>query len=492
MTNINIMNILKANGNADLFLSGDERASPTDGYVSTLIHEKNKDSIFIRKEYITRFAPSPTGLLHLGNVRTALIAYLMAKKNQGKFMLRIDDTDLLRSKKIYEEQIITDLTWLGLAWDIFARQSERISRYEEVKNKLLQEKRLYACYETAEEIEIKRKMLLSRGLPPIYDRSALKLTQAEIAQFEQEGRKPHYRFLLKYEQIQWHDKIRGEVVFAGEKLSDPILVREDHSMTYILTSVVDDIDFNITHVVRGEDHISNTAVQIQIFEALNKACPEFAHLSLLKTQEQEMSKRTGGFDIAALRDENIEAMAILSLLAKLGTSLNVEAKSSLEELVADFNIEDFGKAPTNYDKLELERLNHKIVSKLEFQDVVKKLVEMEMPGVDENFWLMMRGNLNKISDLKIWWKISQQAIAPIITDQNLLAKAYELFPSALDEHSWGIWTKQISAICHKKGKELYLPLRLALTGLEHGPELNKLLPLIGRERALKRLTGEVA
>jgi glutamyl-tRNA synthetase len=441
---------------------------------------------------ITRFAPSPTGLLHLGNVRTALIAYLMAKKAQGKFMLRIDDTDLLRSKKIYEEQIIADLTWLGLEWDIFARQSERLMRYEEVKNYLLTAKRLYPCYESAEEIEIKRKMLLSRGLPPIYDRSALKLTKTQIAQFEQEGRKPHYRFLLNHAQIQWCDQIRTEVSFAGEKLSDPILVREDHSMTYLLTSVVDDIDFNITHVVRGEDHISNTAVQIQIFEALNKASPNFAHLSLLKTQDQEMSKRTGGFDIASLRAENIEAIAILSLLSKLGTCLNIEAKSSLLELVEEFSLKDFGKAPTNYDKLELARLNHKIVSKLDFTDAAPKLLELGMSEVDEHFWLMIRGNLNNIADIKMWWKISQAAITPIIRDEELLAKAYELLPSTLDEHSWGIWTKEIGAICHKKGKELYLPLRLALTGLEHGPELNKLLPLIGRKRILSRLRGEIS
>ncbi len=442
---------------------------------------------------ITRFAPSPTGLLHIGNARTALVNYLFTRKHGGTFMLRIDDTDLVRSKKEYEDAIIEDLKWLGIKWEVFARQSERLDRYELIKNLLIEQGRLYECFESAEEIEVKRKLLLSRGMPPIYDRAALKVTQEQKDQFKKEGKKPHYRFLLKDQPIKWHDLVRGDVAFEGSKLSDPILIREDGSMTYILTSVVDDIDFNITNIVRGEDHVTNTAIQIQIFEALDAKIPTFAHTSLFKTKDAKMSKRTGGFDIRSLREEGIEPLAIECLLARLGTSMAVEPKGSLEELIEEFDFDKYGRAPANYDKLDLERLNHKIIFHMEFAKVSKRLKELEINDIDEDFWQMVKGNLNKLSDIKLWWKICKEALEPIIEDKELLNMAIELFPEGdIDDSSWGVWTKLVANKSGKNGKALFMPLRQALTAMDHGPELKHLLPLIGRDKALKRLAGGVA
>jgi glutamyl-tRNA synthetase len=442
---------------------------------------------------ITRFAPSPTGLLHIGNARTALVNYLFTRKHGGKFMLRIDDTDLVRSKQEYEDAIIKDLKWLGIKWEIFAKQSDRLDRYDLVKNLLIEKGRLYECYESAEEIEVKRKLLLSRGMPPIYDRTSLKLTQAQKDQFKKEGKKPHYRFQLFDRPIKWQDLVRGDVTFDGAKLSDPILIREDGSMTYILTSVVDDIDFNITNIVRGEDHVTNTAIQIQIFQALEAKIPIFAHLNLIKTKDALMSKRDGGFDIKSLCEEGIEPLAIECLLAKLGTSMAVEPKSSLDELIKEFDISKYGRAPANYDKSDLARLNHKIIFHMELAQLNKRLKELEINDIDEDFWQIVKGNLNKLSDIKIWWKICKEPIEPIIEDKELLNMAIELFPQGdIDDSSWGIWTKLIASKSGKNGKALFMPLRCALTAMEHGPELKYLLPLIGREKALKRLAGEAA
>jgi glutamyl-tRNA synthetase len=308
---------------------------------------------------LTRFAPSPTGLLHVGNIRTALVNWLFTHHHGGQFMLRMDDTDTVRSTEAYATAIKIDLRWLGLGWDIFSRQSDRLSRYEEIKEELLEKGRLYACYESQEELEIKKKMQLSRGQPPIYDRAALKLTEAQKQRYSQEGRKPHYRFLLQDESIRWEDLIRGATHFEGRNLSDPVLIRADGTMTYILSSVIDDMDFHISHIIRGEDHVSNTAIQVQIFQALHAAIPAFAHLALIKTKEAEISKRTGGFDIQHLRESGIEAMSICSLFAKVGTSLAPEPRSTLKALADEFNLGSFGRAPANYDPEELERMNHK-------------------------------------------------------------------------------------------------------------------------------------
>jgi glutamyl-tRNA synthetase len=440
---------------------------------------------------ITRFAPSPTGLLHVGNVRTALVNWLFTQSKGGKFMLRMDDTDIQRSKPEYAAAIEEDLRWLGLGWDIFARQSDRLERYAEVRDQLLAQGRLYACYESQEELTIKRKMQLSRGVPPIYDRVGLALTEAQKQQFAAEGKVPHYRFRLNDEEIRWQDEIRGDTVFHGKNLSDPILIREDGSMTYILSSVIDDSDFAITHIIRGEDHVSNTAIQVQIFDALGMTPPQFAHLALIKTKEAEISKRTGGFDIQGLRAEGIEPMAINSLLSKIGTSDVPEIRSSLAALAAEFDLGKFGRAPANYDEVDLLRLNHKYLATLSFADVQPALQAMGLSDADESFWLSVRPNINRLSELKEWWDTCMQPIPAMVEELEFLVASSDLLPEGdWTEATWGQWTAIIRDVTGRSGKQLFMPLRKALTGKEHGPELKLLLPLIGREKAVQRLRGK--
>ncbi len=442
---------------------------------------------------LTRFAPSPTGLLHVGNVRTALVNWLFTKSQGGQFMLRMDDTDLVRSTPEYAEAIKQDLTWLGLKWDVFAKQSDRLARYEEVKETLLRDGRLYPCYETQEELDIKRKMQMSRGQPPIYDRAALALTAEQQARYEAEGKRPHYRFRLEHAPIVWEDMIRGHTRFEGRHLSDPILIREDGSMTYILSSVVDDMDFAITHIIRGEDHVSNTAIQVQIFEALGAVPPQCAHLALIKTKDAEISKRTGGFDIRQLRESSIEPMAINSLLAKIGTNQAPEVRNTLEELAAEFDLGHFGRAPANYDEAELERINHKYLAQLSFEEVKPQLDALRLSAVDASFWLAVRPNINRLQEVVEWWGICRNPLAPLAEEREFLERAAHLLPEgAWDDATWGQWTASIRDVTGRKGKALFMPLRRALTGKEHGPELKTLLPLIGRCIVEKRLQGQKA
>lgn len=427
----------------------------------------------------TRFAPSPTGMLHVGNVRTALINWLFTRKLGGVFMLRMDDTDLLRSKLEYEEAIKNDLQWLGLNWDEFAKQSERLARYEEVKQKLIQMGRLYPCYETQAELDMKRKMQLSRGLPPIYDRAGL----GAVA----DGRKPHYRFLLNDEKIHWDDLIRGDIEFQGKNLSDPIVIREDGSMTYILCSAIDDIDFGITHILRGEDHITNTAIGIQITKALGYEPPRMGHLSLLQSKTGEISKRIGGFDIESLREQFIEPMAVNSLLAKMGSSDATEVVADIAKLIEQFDINKFSSSAVNYDFNELVTLNHKLISSLSYEQIAASLNKLPIKITPE-FWYATRGNLNSINELNLWWNICYQEITPIEGDKEFLQKACNLLPTGeWDENTWGEWIEKIKQATGKSGKQLFVPLRLALTAMDHGPELKFLLPIIGREKVEKRL-----
>ena len=331
-----------------------------------------------------RFAPSPTGYLHIGNVRTALVNYLYARKAGGEFMLRLDDTDVARSTEEFAQGIREDLQWLGVTWEQEEKQSARLARYEEVKQQLIEAGRLYPCYESQQELETKRKMLLSRGQPPIYDRAALALTEEQRAAFDAEGKKPHWRFKLdENAKMEWDDLVRGPQSFEGRHQSDPILIREDGSMTYMLPSVIDDMDFGITHVLRGEDHISNTAVQIQIFNALGGAIPTFGHTSLIKTKDGGMSKRDGGFAIRDLREKGVDAEAIISLLSRLGTSEPVELRDDIQQAVDAFDIGQFGKAPANYDEEELLRLNHKRLAELPFATAKPQLEKHGLTNVDE-------------------------------------------------------------------------------------------------------------
>lgn len=444
---------------------------------------------------VVRVAPSPTGLLHVGNIRTALVNWLFARSHGGLFWLRMDDTDEDRSTPEFAEAIERDLRWLGLGWDRFARQSDRYGRYREVEEGLRASGRLYPCYETAEELALRRKSLLGRGLQPIYDRAALKLTAADRARLEAQGRRPHWRFRLEHKPVAWDDLVRGPVQFAGEHLSDPVLVREDGRPLYTLSSVIDDADFGITHIIRGEDHVTNTAVQIQLFEAIGSAVPRFAHLPLLTgAKGEELSKRIGGFSIASLRDEHgVEAMAILSLLAKLGTSDPIEARHALPELVAEFDLGKLARGTPKFDMDELSRLNARILHGTPFADVAARLAALGLDRVDEPFWLAVRPNIARLADVAEWWRVAQGPVEPVIADADLAAVAARaLPPGPWGEETWSRWVAEVRAATGKTGKALFMPLRLALTGREHGPELKNLLPLIGYERAEARLAGKVA
>lgn len=436
-----------------------------------------------------RFAPSPTGFLHVGNMRTALVNYLFIRKNNGHFLLRIDDTDTERSRKECEDAIREDIGWLGITWDFYVKQSDRFDRYKLAREKLVATGRLYPCYETAEELDIQRKMLAGRGLPPIYNRASLKLTDEQKKQYEAEGRRPHYRFLLNDEEITWDDLIRGHSHFKATHMSDPVLIREDGVPLYTLASVVDDGELDITHVIRGEDHVSNTAVQIQIYEALGYKVPTFAHMALLKTKEGEMSKRLGGNDIRSLRENGILPMAVNSLLARMGTSDAVEAYTDMQPLIDSFDFKKFGRAPANYDVAELEKLNEKLLHQLPFAVVKDKI-----PFADEAFWMSVRANIANMSEAKQWWDILHGDVSshqsPVASDKEFLAQAATLLPpEPWNETTYDAWLAAVKPTTTRKGKELFLPIRKALTGLEHGPELKKLLPLLGADKTKKRLAA---
>lgn len=434
-----------------------------------------------------RFAPSPTGWMHIGNTRTALFNYLWTKKMGGKLLLRIDDTDKLRSKKEYEDGIRDALTWLGISWDEEARQSARFARYDEVVEKLKQEGRIYACYDTPEELEFKRKRLLSRGLPPIYDRQALSYTEADIARFQAEGRKPHYRFKLIDEEIAWDDVVRGTCRYEASKLSDPIIIREDGSYLYHLPSVIDDVDFKITHIVRGEDHVTNTAAQIQMFKAIGGTVPTFAHLPLLTGKEGKLSKRLGSLGVRELREDGIEAMSICSFLAKLGTSEAIEPFYSLDDLAQTLDFSKIGHAQPKFDEEELKKFNTKLVHNMPYSALKDNF------GVSETFWNDVKGNLEVAKDVLLWDNICNKEIEPIMEDADFTTQAAQMLPEGdFDDATFNNWMNKLKETTGRKGKDLFHPIRMALTAQANGPELKTLLPLIGREKAYLRLNGKKA
>lgn len=434
-----------------------------------------------------RFAPSPTGYMHIGNTRTALFNWLLAQKLGGEFMLRIDDTDKERSKPEYEAAIRDALKWLGLNWKEEARQSARFERYREVTAKLIEEGLIYPCFETPEELELMRKSLLAKGLPPIYDRRALSLSEAQIAAYRAEGRKPHYRFKLTAGDIVWDDMVRGRCHYRAENLSDPVVIREDGSYLYHLPSVIDDIDFSITHIVRGEDHVTNTASQIRMFEAVGGTVPVFAHLPLLTGKEGKLSKRLGSIGVADLRAEGIEAMSICSYLAKLGTSEAIEPYVDLQSLAASLDFDKLGRAQPKFCEQDLQHFNTRLVRGLDYQ-AVRDRVE-----VDEAFWNAVRGNLTVLKDIEVWQAICQKPVVPVIEDKSLTDAAAALLPpEPWDEETFKNWIEQIKQQTGRKGKDLFHPLRKAITAMENGPELKFLLPLIGRERVYRRLNGQNA
>jgi glutamyl-tRNA synthetase len=436
---------------------------------------------------ITRFAPSPTGKLHVGNIRTALVCWMAARAGNGRFLLRLDDTDTKRSTEENVVAIRRDLAWLGLVPDGEVRQSDRFALYEEAFETLHAAGRVYPCYESEEELSIKRKVALGRGLPPIYDRAALQLTAEERQRLEAEGVKPHWRFKLNHDAIAWDDLIRGPQHFEGAALSDPVVRRADGSWLYLLPSVIDDIDMKISHVVRGEDHVSNTAVQIQMFGALGATPPAFAHMALLVGTDGKLSKREGSVGVEAIRERGIEPQAMLALLARLGTSEPVVPVASIDDLIAGFAFDHMGRAPARFDEAELEQLNARTLHLLDFAAVRDRLPE----GMDEAAWLAIRPNLETLADADAAYAvIAGEIAAPVLSDEDRAFCAQAADAAAgLDwaDSPWSALTSALKAATGRKGKPLFLPLRLALTGQDHGPEMAALLPLIGRDRAVARL-----
>ena len=437
----------------------------------------------------TRFAPSPTGTLHVGNIRPALQNWLLARKLGGRFMLRIDDTDAERSEERFVEAIRADLAWLGLEPDGEVRQSERFDLYQAQFDALLAAGRVYPAYETAQELDLRRKIAAGRGLPPVYDRAALALTDADRAKLESEGVRPHYRFKLDHDApIEWNDLIRGPQKLDPTTMSDPVIRRADGTWLYMLPSAIDDADMGVSHVVRGEDHVSNTALQLQMFAAMGAPPPQFAHAALLVGTEGKLSKRLGSIGVEAFRENGIEPEAIIALLARLGTSDPIEPLPHRAPLIAAFDLARFGRAPARFDDGELETLNAKIIHQLDFARVADQLP----PGMDAPTWQTIRPNIKIIAEAADWWRVIEGPIetTPAPEDKAFLAEAKAL-AAALDWSSdpWHALTAALKASSGRSGKALFLPLRRALTGLDHGPDMAALLPLIGRERALARLSS---
>lgn len=438
-----------------------------------------------------RFAPSPTGRLHVGNVCAALFNWLFARKAGGKFMLRLDDTDRDRSTEDYARGIEADLAWLGLHHDLFARQSARIAQYEAAAERLKRAGRLYPCYETPEELERKRRRQLARKMPPVYDRAALALSDDEKRAFEAEGRKPHWRFKLEAVETAFDDLIRGPIAIDATSLSDPVLIREDGRFLYTLPSVVDDIEFATSHVIRGADHITNTGVQIQIVRALGAEPPVYAHYSLMLGPEgKPLSKREdAAFSLEALREAGYEPMALNSLLARLGTSDAIEPRLTLEELAAGFDLTHLGRADIRFDPADLDKVNAALLHMLPYDTVAARL-DAAQCNLGVEFWNAVKPNLVRFADVRLWAHVVEGPVEPVIEDAGIAAEAASLLPpEPWGPETWSLWTEALKAATGRKGKALFMPLRLALTGLDHGPELKNLLPLIGRERAEARLRG---
>jgi glutamyl-tRNA synthetase len=442
---------------------------------------------------IVRFAPSPTGHLHIGNARTALLNALFARREGGTFVLRFDDTDVERSRREFAEEIERDLAWLGIAPDVTVRQSERFELYDDAAERLRIVERLYPCYETPDELEFRRKRQLARGLPPIYDRAALRLSGEERRRLEEEGRRPHWRFRLDHRTETWTDMVRGESHVDCASLSDPVLVREDGTYLYTLPSVVDDAELKITHVIRGEDHVTNTAVQIQIFEALGAKPPVFGHHNLLVTASGEgLSKRLRHLSLSGLREAGLEPQAVASLAVLVGSAEAVRPVADLDELARLIDFAHISRAPAKFDEAELAHLNARLVHEMTYETVRERLRALGVGG-GEAFWLAVRTNLTKLADAVAWWRVVSGPLTPVIADRDFVRKAADALPPApWDESTWKSWTEAVKAKTGAKGKALFMPLRLALTGLDHGPELAALLPLIGPDKARARLRGETA
>lgn len=442
---------------------------------------------------IVRFAPSPTGRLHIGNLRPALLNWLYALKRDGQFILRYDDTDVVRSTQEFADGIAVDLAWIGIHPHLTVKQSERFALYDAACDALRKAGRLYACYETADELDRRRKRQQARGLPPIYDRAALKLTDDEKKELEAQGRKPHWRFKLDAKTVAWDDMVRGPSHIDCASLSDPVLIREDGAYLYTLPSVVDDLDLGVTDVIRGEDHVTNTAVQIQIIEALGGAVPRFGHHNLLTDASgQGLSKRLGHLSLQGLREDGMEPMAVASLAVLVGSAEAVRPIPTMRELADIVDLDRLSRAPAKFEVSELDHLNAKLLHGMDFATAHPRLKAMGVDG-GEAFWVAVRGNCNRFNDVAAWWPVVNGPIEPVIEDHTFTDAALAVLPEQpWDETTWSVWTKAVKEKTGASGKALFMPLRLALTGLEHGPELKALLPLIGRDRVVKRLKAEIA
>ena len=436
----------------------------------------------------TRFAPSPTGFLHIGNVRAALMNFLLAKKSKGVFILRIDDTDQERSKQEYVDAIQRDLEWLGLEWDRIEYQSSRLELYNSASDKLRSLGLLYECFETPSELDLKRKKQLNMGKPPVYDRAALTLSVDEKLDLKNERGDGHWRFKLEQNRIEWIDGILNDMSIDAASVSDPVLIRADGQYLYTLASVVDDIEMGITNVVRGSDHVTNTATQIQMIKALGGDMPYFAHHSLLTGPGGEpLSKRLGKLALKDLREEGIEPAALFSLMARLGSSQPVELRVTLDEIAKDFDLSIFGSAPTKFDEKDLYPLTHRYLQTMTLGDVQQKLDSLGVPKVlAQSFWDIVRENVDTLNDLSVWWNIFSKGAEPVIdaNDQEFIEKAMSIIPAApFDEYTWSKWTEEVKQLTGRKGKQLFMPLRLALTGKERGPDMAKVLPLLQNIKA---------
>ena len=438
----------------------------------------------------TRFAPSPTGLLHVGNARAALFCFLFAKKHDGQFVLRLDDTDRERSTQAFADAIQADLDWLGLKWDETARQSDRFERYDAVFETLVAQGHVYACFETPEELERKRKRQLARGKPPVYDRAGLALSADEKAALEAEGRSAHWRFKLSGNQVTWRDLVRGEQKIDTASVSDPVIRRADGSWLYTLPSVVDDLDMNISHVIRGEDHVTNTAAQVELIAALGGEVPEFAHFSLmLGADGSGLSKRLGSLALADLRDSGLEPISLNAHIARLGTADPVVPAQTMQEIIEGFDMARLGRAPARFDPEDVTRLNARILHETPYAAVAERLAEIGAPARAE-FWEAMRGNIENFADMQNIMVLINGPITPVVEtdDADYIAQARALLPDApLDTESWSDWTGRLKDETGRKGRALFMPLRMALTGQSHGPEMQHLLYHIGYDEAVARL-----
>ncbi|MBV1864198.1 MAG: glutamate--tRNA ligase [Rhodobacteraceae bacterium] len=433
----------------------------------------------------TRFAPSPTGYIHIGNLRTALFNYLIARKAGGQFILRLDDTDPERSKQEYVDGIMEDLEWLGLTWDRVEKQSERLEHYEAAADELRKMGRFYECFETPVELDLKRKKQLNMGKPPVYDRSSLALSEAERDALRAERGAGHWRFKLDQQRIEWKDGILGDLSIDAASVSDPVLIRGDGQFLYTLASVCDDIDYGVSHVVRGSDHVTNTATQIQIIQAMGGTLPSFAHHSLLTgPQGEALSKRLGTLALRDLRASGLEPMAVLSMMARLGSSEPIELRVSMDELIEGFDLSKFGAAPTKFDVEDLKPLTSKYVSGLPYATMADDLRALGVPdAIATDFWDVARDNMDVRSDVEQWWTLCRDGAEPLIDaeDAEFVAQAKTLLPEApWTTETWGQWTKAVKAETGRKGRGLFMPLRKALTGMQHGPDMSRLMPLLSK------------